>query len=170
MFGITLCTSSDASRFWRLVDMASTFESEPSIPALGYPPHLTLARYPEIATHLLLDAVREFRGEKPFPITFDRISIFEVDPVVLWLSPRREPRLLGIQARIHDLISVDLCDPYYRPKQWTPHMTLAMAIDRKRRKEALEFAARSIEPFELLFDRVDCVSAPPVQVLHTQTL
>lgn len=167
MFGIILRASVHASPFWRLVDKASALEREPSIRALGYPPHITLARYPGIAPALLLQAAEECAGEESCSLTFDRIGMFDVDPVVLWLSPRPNQRLSLLHGTIHRIISPDLCDPYYRPQGWTPHLTLAMAVSRARRTEALDFAAQPIEPFELLFDAVDCVSWPPIRVLHT---
>lgn len=167
MFGITVRTSSDAVPFWRLVDRASELECPPSIRALGYPPHITLVRYSSVSLGQLLQAAKEFRGEKAFAITFDRMSVFDADPVVLWLSPRPDRRLMDLHARVHEIINPELCDPHYRPQQWTPHLTIAMSISTAHRSQALELAAQPFEPLSLTFDAADCVSWPPVRVLHT---
>lgn len=170
MFGIALRASSDADPFWKLVDRAAAFERSSSIRVLGYPPHITLTRYSEIATDLLLEAARACEGEKALPLTFDRVSIFDADPLVLWLSPRRDQRLPGLHSKVHNIIDPALCDPHYRPQQWTPHLTIAMSIPVESRARALELAAQPIEPFSLTFDAVECVSWPPVRVLHTVAL
>jgi len=170
MFGITIRTASDARPFWQLVDRASAFETVPSIRALGYPPHITLVRYSELAPDLLLRGLAVFEGEPAFSLTFDRIGVFDAESTVLWLSPRDDPRLLALQARLHEIIAPALCDPHYRPRQWTPHLTIAMSIAAARRGPALEFAMESFEPFSMTFDAADCVSWPPVQVLRTQRL
>jgi 2'-5' RNA ligase len=170
MFGITLRTASDARPFWQLVDRASSFERSPSIRALGYPPHITLTRYSEISLDLLLGTARAFEGEKAFSLTFDRLGAFDADPVVLWLSPRRDQRLIDVHARVHEFIDPMLCDPHYRPQQWTPHLTIATSVATAQRSQALELAAQPIEPFSITFDAAECVSWPPVRVLSTLQL
>jgi 2'-5' RNA ligase len=170
MFGITLRTASNADPFWQLVDRASALEPSPSIRALGYPPHITLTRYSEIAPDLILGVARAFDGAKVLSLTFDRMGIFDGDPLVLWLSPRRDQRLVDLHTNVHQIIDPALCDPHYQPRQWTPHLTIAMSIPPDQRARALELAARPIEPFSLTFDAVECVSWPPVRVLRTTTL
>jgi len=167
MFGVTLRASPDAEPFWMLVDRASTLEHSSSIRALGYPPHITLTRYPEIAPDRLLETARAFEGETAISLAFDRIGVFDADPLVLWLSPQRDQRLMDLHAKAHGTIDPALCDPYYRPQQWTPHLTIAMSIPAERRTDALELAAQQIEPFILTFDAIECVSWPSVRVLQT---
>jgi 2'-5' RNA ligase len=167
MFGIAISASSDGRPFWRQVDKASRFENAPSIRALGYPPHITLVRYLEVSPDMLFDATKEFEGEKAFSITFDRMDVFDADPIGLWLSPRRDQRLVDLHAKLHEVINPELCDPHYRLGQWMPHLTIAMSIPGALRSQALELAAEQVEPFSLTFDAADCVSWPPVRVLHT---
>jgi 2'-5' RNA ligase len=170
MIGITLRTASEARPFWQWVEKASALEPASSIRALGYPPHLTLARYPAASPALLQAALASFAKEGPVSLTFDRMGLFDVDPLVLWLSPRNDRRLIGLHAKIHGIVDPALCDPHYRPGQWTPHLTIAMAIPADRREDALALAAGSFEPFSLVFDAADCVSWPPVRVLETTRL
>jgi 2'-5' RNA ligase len=170
MMGITLRTASEARPFWQWVEKASAFEPASSIRALGYPPHLTLARYPAASPAILHEALALLAKEKPVSLSFDRIGWFDVDPLVLWLSPRADQRLIDLHAKIHGIVDPALCDPHYRPGQWTPHLTIAMAIPANRREEALALAAGSFEPFSLVFDAVECVSWPPVRVVETTQL
>ena len=145
-------------------------EAASSIRALGYPPHLTLARYTDLSADILRNALARCAHEKPAALTFDRIGLFDIDPLVLWLSPRSDRRLIDLHARIHRMVDPALCDPHYRPGFWTPHLTVAMAIPADRREEALALAAGRFEPFSLIFDVIESVSWPPVRVLETTRL
>ncbi len=170
MIGITLRTTSEAGPFWQWVDKASALEAASSIRALGYPPHLTLARYTDLSADMLREALALRAQEKPVSLAFDRVGLFDVDPLVLWLSPRNGQRLIDLHARIHGIVDPALCDPHYRPGLWTPHLTIAMAIPANRREEALALAAGRFEPFSLTFDVIESVSWPPVRVLETTQL
>jgi 2'-5' RNA ligase len=170
MYGITLSTRSEAKAFWALVDEASAFESAPSVRALNYAPHLTVTRYAAVDEAQLLAALEAFEGEPAFSLTFERIATFETEPLVLWLAPRPDRRLIAAQARVNVLLDPALCDPHYRPGAWRPHLTLAAAVGHAQRDAARRFAARPLEPFSLTFDVVDCLSWPPVRVLGTREL
>ncbi|MFI0849764.1 2'-5' RNA ligase family protein [Mesorhizobium sp. IMUNJ 23232] len=170
MFGITIRTSSDAQLFWRLVKRASALERSPSMEALGYAPHITLARYSEGSDKLLLEAASRLRDQNGLLLTFDRISFFDIDPIVLWLSPLPDQRLFDLHGKLHEAIDPQLCDPHYRPLQWTPHLTLATTVDIAHRNQVLELTSQPFERITLRFDAVDCVSWPPVRILSTLQL
>ena len=172
MLGITLCASSAAKTFWDHVDEASALEDVPSIRRLGYRPHLTLTRYSMIEPSVLRKGMEVFDGQAAISLNFDRVEFFDVEPLVLWLAPRRDQRLLDLHRRLHAALEPEapLCDPHYAPARWKPHLTVAMAIPASRRSDAFKLASRSIDAFELTFDRVDCVSWPPVKVLRTLAL
>lgn len=170
MIGITLRTTSDARPFWQWVDKASAFEEASSIRALDYPPHLTLARYADVAPDILSKALAIFTKEEPVALTFDRIGLFDVDPLVLWLAPRNDRRLPDLHAKIPGIVGQALCDPHYRPGQWTPHLTIAMAIPAEWRTSALALATEQFEPFTLTFDVAESVAWPPLRVLGTTQL
>lgn len=170
MIGITLRAGSEAGRFWEWVDKASAWEATSSIRALGYPPHLTLARYADLSPDVLREALEPLGTEKALSLTFDRIGLFDVDPLVLWLSPRSDRHLIDLHAKIHEVVGPARCDPYYQPGQWTPHLTIAAAVPVERRSESLALAAESFEPFSLVFDVAEIVSWPPLGVLETVQL
>ena len=172
MLGITLSTSSLAQPFWDRVDEASALEDAPSIRALGYRPHLTLTRYSTGDPSVLRKGMAAFDRQRTISLYFDRVDFFDIEPLVLWLAPRRDQRLLDLHRRLHAALEPNApsCDPHYAPAKWVPHLTVAIAIPASRRLEALKLVSRRFDAFELTFDSVDCVSWPPVQVLHRLTL
>lgn len=171
MFGMTLRSRSEAAGFWQWVDAASALEDEPSIRALGYAPHITLARYRAIDPARLTDAMAALDDQKPFVLTFDRLAVFDVAPLVIWLSPRPDRRLAVLQARLHALVgALSGHDVHYAPAVWRAHLTVAMSVPAARRQEALAFSGQPIEPLELVFDQIDCVAWPPVRVLASRSL
>ncbi len=170
MFGITLRSAAPAEPFWQLVDAASEFEETPTIRALDYAPHITLARYTDIDPDLLTAALAALAGENAFQLTFDAVCAFAGEAPVLWLSPLPDRRLREAHARLHGAINAALCDPHYLPGGWAPHLTIAAAVRPERRADAQAFMARGIAPFTLSFEVVDCLSWPPVTVLAEQRL
>ncbi|RXT57200.1 hypothetical protein B6S44_01835 [Bosea sp. Tri-44] len=172
MLGITLCASSATKPFWDHVDAASALEDVPSIRRLGYRPHLTLTRDSTIEPSVLRKGMEVFDGEAAISLSFDRVDFFDTDPIVLWLAPRYDQRLLDLHGRLHAALEPEgpTRDPNYAPERWKPHLTVAMAIPVSRRSDALKLVSRSVDAFELTFDSVDCVSWPPVQVLHRLAL
>lgn len=172
MLGITLSSSSLAQPFWEHVDEVSALEAVPSIRALGYRPHLTLTRYSTVDPSVLRKGMEVFDGQAAISLCFDRLDFFDIEPLVLWLAPRQDQRLLDLHGRLHAALESKgpLCDPHYAPAQWKPHLTLAMAIPASKRPDVLKLVSRSLDAFELTFDSVDCVSWPPVQVLHRLAL
>ncbi len=172
MLGITLSTSSLAKPFWDHVDQASTLEDMPSIRSLGYRPHLTLTRYVTIDPSVLRKGMEVFDGQAAISLSFDRIAFFDTDPLVLWLAPRHDQRLLDSHGRLHAALEQEApaCDPHYAPEHWKPHLTVAMAIPASKRADVLNLVSRSFDAFELTFDHVDCVSWPPVRGLQRLAL
>ena len=172
MLGVTLCASSSARHFWDHVDEASALEDGSSVRKLGYRPHLTLTRYSMIEPSVLQKGMEVFEGEAAISLNFARVDFFDIEPLVLWLAPRRDERLLDLHRRLHAALEPEapLCDPHYAPEQWKPHLTVATAIPAAKRSDALKLISRPLDAFELTFDRVDCVSWPPVKVLSTLAL
>jgi hypothetical protein len=47
-----------------------------------------------------------------------------------------------------------------------PHCTLATEVRGADKQNAIVFACAPFEPFEVVFDTVDCVEFPPVRVIE----
>ncbi len=130
-------SSSDSIR--TLWDKCSAIESSPSMVAMQYPPHITLAIYDEISTSDL------FAGFESALVHLDRVTIrfdslgyFETPfGIVVWVSPTLPEQVTAAHHSIHTEIDVDLCRKNYRPGIWQPHCSLATSIDFTRKAEAL---------------------------------
>jgi 2'-5' RNA ligase len=154
-----------------LWDQVAGLETAPSMAALDYPPHITLAVYdnidPERLRAVLADA---FTGASALSLTFGRLDYFDIEPFVLWAVPSPLPALNSAHEAVHARIDPSLCHPHYRPGAWVPHCTLGTKIQPDRRAEAITLAAQPIEPLRVTFDVADCVSFPPVTVLREHRL
>ena len=150
--------------FWRLVDRAAEFEASGSIRALGYAAHLSLGLYDAAEPGDLSAAIGAVADEPPLTLRFARIGWFDVGPMVLWLAPDPDERLIDIHRGLHDRIGADRSAAYYRPGDWVPHCTLAAGIDPAKRTGALAFAQTPIGPLDLTFDHIDLVEYPPVSI------
>jgi 2'-5' RNA ligase len=170
-FAISLKVTNDtAGPIWALWEEVVHLESCPSMAALNYPPHLTLAVYDDVAPERLRSVVGEaFAEAPPLRITFTRLDYFD-DPLVLWAGPSPSAALAIAHLRVHERIDPGLCQPHYRPGAWVPHCTLGTRISPEHREKAVAFAARPIPAFEVIFDVADCVSFPPVVVIEEQLL
>jgi 2'-5' RNA ligase len=154
-----------------LWDQVALYEGVPSMAALDYPPHITLAVYLDIDPDLLKGALRRvFMEGQAQRLTFTHLRFFDNDPLVLWADPLPSPTLALAHATIHTCIDPAKCHPHYRPGAWIPHCTLGTQIKEEHRAEAIAFTTRSIESFDVLFDVADCVSFPPVAVIEEHVL
>ena len=170
-FAISLKAANDTAVPIRaLWEEVSWFESRPSMAALAYPPHLTLAVYDDIPLDRLKAVLGEaFAATSPVRVTFTRLRFFD-DPLVLWAEPSPSAALAGAHARVHARIDPGLCHPHYRPYAWVPHCTLATEIRSECRADAIALAARPFPTFKVVFDVADCISFPPVVVLDERPL
>jgi 2'-5' RNA ligase len=154
-----------------LWEEASRFEDRPSMAALAYPPHITLAVYDRLDHDCLRSALTtSFEGTSALRVTFDRIGWFDGMPLVLWASPKPCDALARTHMIVHGAIDPKLCRPHYRPGAWVPHCTLATNVSASRRDDALAFARHAIAPFDVLFDGADAVAFPPVAVIQSYGL
>lgn len=170
MWGITIRASETAEQYWRLVDEASRFEAEPSMRQLGYEPHITFATYAEVGKDELRAALSVFVGQEAITLRFGGISTFDVEPMVLWLRPDHDARLVELHRRIHAVLGEARCGAYYRTDLWQPHCTLATLVRAGMRDAALAFAAKPITPFCLTFEVADAIFWPPPRPISSQKL
>jgi 2'-5' RNA ligase len=171
-FAISLkAANSTADPVWALWAEISRLESQPSMAALDYAPHITLAVYDDVDPGRLRTVLAEaFTGASALRLTFTRLCFFDNIPLVLWADPSLTQALAGAHARVHARIDPGLCRPHYRPGAWVPHCTLGAQITAEHRDEAIALAARPLLAFEVIFDVVDCVSFPPVVVIAERPL
>ncbi|MEZ2128304.1 MULTISPECIES: 2'-5' RNA ligase family protein [unclassified Sinorhizobium] len=145
---------------------AAEFEEVPSMEALNYPPHMTLAVYDDIEPDRLIGAFRRaFHGGSAISIAFSGICSFRNDFLVLWLRPVSDEPLRQIHAVLHAEIEPTLCHEYYRPGSWVPHCTIAMRIPHAVSEQAIRWADERRAEFSVTFNAADCLWFHPVEIM-----
>ncbi|MDI3306275.1 MAG: 2'-5' RNA ligase family protein [Acetobacteraceae bacterium] len=136
----------------------------------GYPPHVTLAVYPDDAPVPQLDATVMLLAKEwdIMPIELAGLGIFPGPDPVLWVAPVPTAGLLACQAALVAALHGLRCDGHYRPGHWMPHVTLGR----------VGAAARALEILAPLWpgamtgrlERLDLVRFRPVTVLRSLAL
>ena len=95
---------------------------------LGYPPHLTLVVADDDgAENAMRHALQAAEG-RAVTIRLGGVDRFEGTPVV-WLACDGGEGLKSLHSDIAAQMPLQAIRPYYRPGQWTPHMTLQTTGD-----------------------------------------
>ncbi len=164
-------TGPTAAKLRDLWSVFSRFESEPSMQALDYPPHVTLAIYDRIEEPVLRNALTSVFDRHPaLELRFESLRCFDDPGFVVWAAPERSESLSEAFAAVHELIDPSICREHYRPGNWIPHCTLATGVTGDFLAAARELADNPIEPFEVIFDMADCVEFAPVRVIDERQL
>ena len=166
-FAITIRAPGEAGAplraYWKRF---ARFEALPSMAALSYPPHVTLAVYEHIREDRLREALyRAFGGQGAISLRFCRLARFEEPNLVFWAAPDPCEPLLLAHAAIHRAIDPALCEAHYRPENWVPHCTLATHVTGADKAGALALADEPIDAFEVRFGWADCVEFYPVRII-----
>src|SRR5262249_53369483 len=129
-------------------------------------PHVTLAVYDSIPEDQLSDALRyELGAFPPFRLRFAKLAHFESPQLIFWATPEASELLSRGHTAIHRRIDPTLCREHYRPDRWTPHCTLATKVTAANKARAVALMEKGIEPFDVVFDRADCVEFHPVRII-----
>lgn len=137
---------------------------------LGYPPHITLAIYPDDVSSDILRNVVDRMGEHPndLTVTLGGIGIFPGPTSILWAAPVVTWDLLAVHARVAEALPGLPIHPHYRPNAWMPHVTLTGAIPNPA--SALRALLPQWRPIHARLVQADLVRFRPVEVLASQTL
>lgn len=167
-YGITVksrgATASDIMKLW---DEACIFEPVGSMRELNYPPHLTLAVFPEYPEEADAVMTEVFSTQDSLRITFETVTYFDNDLMVLWAKPRFDKALLDLHATLHNHFDPVICHEHYRVGRWVPHCSLATKVPQSAKSAAIEWAKSKKVNFCVNFDFVDFVEFPPV-VVHKE--
>lgn len=137
---------------------------------LRYPPHVTLAIWPDDAPAKTIAATLDSlaAGRSPLPVTLAGIGVFPGAPAVLWLVPVPDPALLAFHATLVAALPDLPCHPHYRPGGWVPHVTLGEVADAGPAVALL--APRWSGLLSGKLERLDLVRFPPVTLLRSLPL
>jgi 2'-5' RNA ligase len=166
-FAIGIKTSKAAGApLWELWARFGQLEETSSMLALDYPPHVTLAVYEGVSADQLCNVLRSELGTFPaFRLKFTKLACFETPQLVFWAAPEASELLSRAHAAVHRRIDPTLCREHYRPDRWVPHCTLATNVTDASRARAIALTEQGIEPFDVIFDRADCVEFHPVRIV-----
>ena len=137
---------------------------------LGYPPHVTLAVWPDKArAEALAAAVDRFAADwDASPLALAGFGVFPGAPAVVWAVPVVTGALLARQAAVVAVVPGTPCLEHYRPGHGVPHVTLGHAEAPGRALDALAPLWR--EPPLGRLVRLDLVRFRPVEVLRSLPL
>jgi 2'-5' RNA ligase superfamily protein len=111
-------------------------------------PHLSLVAAPVFDVGPVRAALAGVDLAPPMTLKLDHIGVFPGR--VLWLGPAPRHDLLDHQAAVFrrlDAAGLPL-DPYYRPGEWVPHVTVSMRVPHKHMTEAIKLCM-DVLPIEL---------------------
>lgn len=147
------------------------FETTPSMSAMDYPPHVTLAIYDGVSEAQLRDAMRRvFRPIAPIQLTFSKLAVFTEPRFVVWADPAPSAVLRACHAALHAAIDPALCREHYQPSVWWPHCTLAMNVPPVNQVPVMTMVNAPMQPFDVVFDVADCIAFPPMTVIEEHAL
>ncbi len=137
---------------------------------LGYPPHVTLAVWPEEAPVGPLDAAVARCGAEwgALSVAFAGFGVFPGTPAVVWAAPVVTEALLARQAALVAAVPGVPCHEHFRPGHWVPHVTLGQTDAPGRALEALAPLWRGAVSGWLY--GIDAVRFRPVVVLRSLPL
>lgn len=138
---------------------------------LGYPPHVTLAVWPDEAPVERLAAALERFGagwDAPSSVAFAGFGVFPGDPAVVWAAPVVTVALLERQAALVAAVPELPCHEHNRPGRWVPHATLGQTGAPGRALALL--APLWPGPFSGRLDRLELARFRPVEVLWSVPL
>lgn len=170
-YGISIkCLNNTALPILGLWDEASAFEPAASMRELNYPPHLTLAVFQHGPSHVIELFEEVFAFQPRLAITFESVSYFENEFLVLWARPRQDGALLDLHAQLHRHLTPSMCHEHYRVGQWVPHCSLATKVPMSKANAAIEWANQKRPHFSVEFDAADVVQFPPVTIERERKL
>jgi 2'-5' RNA ligase len=137
---------------------------------IGYPPHITIAIYPDVTPEDVLRAAADklSRRWKELPFTLSGFGIFPEPSATIWAAPVVTEALLARHADLHAALPGLMTDPHHQPGAWMPHITLSGPI--RDLPAALKALLPLWQPINGVLDRLDLVHFPPVAVLQSYDL
>jgi len=136
-------------------------------------PHLTLVIYDDLD---VVTAERELLlfvpTLAPFPVTFAHVGVFTQPSPVVFLAPVVTIDLLDLHQVTHERFAGFGTGPhpFYLPRRWTPHCTIALHVDRQTLPLSMEVTQEISLPMTGTVTELGIVRVSPTSPLSTVCL
>ena len=142
-------------------------EGIPSQPlALGARPHISLCVYESLDSSLVAKKLELFaRQFEPLSFVLESVDTFPGSNGVVFLAPRLTEGLIEAHRRFHKEFDGyrATASPYYLPKNWQPHCTVAEDLSSKQVSHAIEVCRKTHLPIRGQFVHLGLIEFRPIK-------
>lgn len=156
-------TDAAIRRLWQVIEDAGLLST---IPALNYPPHLTLAACDDMDFDGLRARLPPFvASHPPMVVQFSGLGFFHGRIPVVYLTVTVTHALLDLHSSFDQTARPYLLNPnsYYWPDTWVPHITLAQEFPPETTGAIVNALLRRPLPKIGLLRELALVDFPPEQ-------
>jgi 2'-5' RNA ligase len=122
-------------------------------------PHITLAVYEDINESGFIEELHAFKSSfKPINTYFDILGTFPMTGTC-FLKPTVTEELLNIHSKYCEQFKSfnENADPYYLPRRWNPHCTLAIGLTTEKLKKVFNFSVDRFKPIRVTLNDIGLV-------------
>jgi len=166
-FAVELYMDDPAATAVRQLWQSLVQEGIPSQPlALGARPHISLCVYESLDPPLVAKKLKIFaRQFEPLSFVLESVDTFPASNGVVFLAPRLSEGLTEVHRRVHNEFDGyrETASPYYLPKNWQPHCTVAEDLSSKQVSHAIEICRKVHLPIRGQLVRIGLIEFRPIK-------
>jgi len=173
-FAVELYMGDPAATAVRQLWQSLVQEGIPSQPlALGARPHIFLCVYESLDSPLVAKKLGIFaRQFEPLSFVLENVDTFPASNGVVFLAPRLSEGLIEAHRRFHKEFDGyrATASPYYLPKNWQPHCTVAEDLSSKQVSHAIEICRKTHLPIRGQLVQIGLIKFRPIKEVCSFTL
>jgi 2'-5' RNA ligase len=134
--------------------------------ALGARPHISLCVYESLDSPLVANQLEILaRQFEPFSFVLESVDTFPASNGVVFLAPRLSEGLIEAHRRFHKEFDGyrATASPYYLPKNWQPHCTVAEDLSSKQVSHAIEVCRKTHLPIRGQLVQIGLIEFRPIK-------
>lgn len=166
-FSVELYMGDPAAAAVRQLWQSLVQEGIPSQPlALGARPHISICVYESLDSALVAKKLEIFaRQFEPFSIVLESVDTFPASNGVVFLAPRSSEALIEAHRQFHKEFDGyrAKASPYYLPKNWQPHCTIAEDLSSEQVSHAIEVCRKAHLPIRGQLVQVGLIEFRPIK-------